>query len=84
MDQAVRLIKLLLEKGNAYRHQGDVFFDPLTFKGFGKLFGLDMSRWPSRKVRFRKDTYPGQRWNLGDFILWHGKKKATLFSGSEK
>ena len=79
VDQAVRLIKLLLERGNAYRHQGDVFFDPLTFKGFGRLYGLDMSRWPSRKVRFRKDTYPGQRWNLGDFILWHGKKKDDTF-----
>ena len=31
-----------------------------------------MSKWPKNKVRFKKDTYPGQRWNLGDFILWHG------------
>jgi cysteinyl-tRNA synthetase len=29
-----------------------------------------MSRWPKEKRRFRKDTYPGRRWNLGDFILW--------------
>lgn len=79
VDQAAGLIKLLLEKGNAYWHQGDVFFDPLTFKGFGRLYGLDMSRWPSRKVRFRKDTYPGQRWNLGDFILWNGKKQGDAF-----
>lgn len=79
VDQAAGLIKLLLEKGNAYWHQGDVFFDPLTFKGFGRLYGLDLSHWPSRKVRFRKDTYPGQRWNLGDFILWHGKKPGDAF-----
>ncbi|MFP4108689.1 MAG: class I tRNA ligase family protein [Desulfonatronovibrio sp.] len=79
VDQAAKLIKILVEKGNAYWHRGDVFFDPLTFKEFGKLYGLDMSRWPSGKVRFRKDTYPGQRWNLGDFILWHGKKKHDAF-----
>jgi cysteinyl-tRNA synthetase len=72
VPQAVELIKILLKKGYAYWHGGDVFYDPLTFKGFGKLFGLDMTRWPKRKVRFRKDTYAGNRWNLGDFILWHG------------
>ena len=72
--QAVELIKVLLKKGYAYWHGKDVFYDPLKFTSFGKLFGLDMSRWPHKKVRFRKDTYMGQRWNLGDFILWHGPR----------
>lgn len=72
VDQAAYLIKKLIEKGYAYWHKGDVFFDPLNFKGFGKLFRLDMSRWPKTKVHFKKDTYDGRRWNLGDFILWHG------------
>lgn len=71
VDQAVYLIGRLLEKGYAYRYQGDIFFDPLKFKDFGKLFRLDMSRWPGTKKRFKQDTYPGRRWNLGDFILWH-------------
>lgn len=75
VPQAVKLIQLLLEKGIAYWHEGDVFFDPLKFKDFGKLFRLDMSRWPREKKRFKKDTYPGRRWNLGDFILWHGYKR---------
>lgn len=72
VGQAVKLINILLRKGYAYRHDRDIFYDPLKFKGFGKLFRLDMSRWPTRKRRFGKDTYPGRRWNLGDFILWHG------------
>jgi cysteinyl-tRNA synthetase len=72
VDAAVGLIETLLEKGFAYRHEGDVFFDALKFDGFGKLFGLDLSRWPVPTERFDRDTYPGQRWNLGDFILWHG------------
>ncbi len=71
---AVRLIRRLIERGHAYRHEGEVFFDPLTYKGFGRLYGLDMRRWPKRKVRFHRDTYPGQRWNLGDFILWHKRR----------
>ncbi|MCF8111310.1 MAG: class I tRNA ligase family protein [Desulfobacteraceae bacterium] len=74
VDQAVVLIKRLLEKQAAYRHKGDIFFDPLKFSDFGKLFGLDMSRWPQKRTRFRKDTYPGLRWNLGDFILWKKKR----------
>ncbi len=72
VDQAVALIRILLDKGCAYAHKGDVFFDPLTVKGFGRLYGLDMTRWPRTKRRFKQDTYPGRRWNLGDFILWHG------------
>ncbi len=72
VEQAVELIRILLEKGVAYEYRGDVFFDPLKVKGFGRLYGLDMSRWPTKKRRFKQDTYPGRRWNLGDFILWHG------------
>jgi cysteinyl-tRNA synthetase len=33
-----------------------------------------MSKWPKKKRRFHKDTYPGTPWNRGDFILWHGCK----------
>jgi len=72
VDKAVEIIKELLNNGIAYWHKGDVYFDPLKFNGFGKLYGLDMSLWPKKKKRFKKDTYPGMRWNLGDFILWHG------------
>lgn len=83
VDQAVRLIRILLDKGYAYRHGKDIFFDPLKCKDFGRLYGLDMSRWPKKKRRFRKDTYPGQRWNLGDFILWHGSTKKDMFWDTE-
>ena len=71
VEQAVELIRILLEKGHAYRYRGCVFFDPLTFPDFGKLFGLDLSKWPKKRIRFWRDTYLGKRWNLGDFILWH-------------
>jgi cysteinyl-tRNA synthetase len=69
---AARLIQRLMETGHAYQHGRDIFFDPLTYKDFGKLYRLDKSRWPKKKIRFRRDTYTGNRWNRGDFILWHG------------
>lgn len=72
VDQAVQLIKALLDRGVAYWLGNDVFYDPCKFPGFGRLYGLDLSKWPQRKRHFRRDTYEGNRWNLGDFILWHG------------
>ncbi|MFO7963402.1 MAG: class I tRNA ligase family protein [Desulfobacterales bacterium] len=74
VHSAVDLIESLIDRGHAYWHKGEAFYDPLTFPGFGRIYGLDMSRWPEKKIRFRQDTYPGQRWNLGDFILWHKQK----------
>jgi cysteinyl-tRNA synthetase len=78
VPQAVKLIQGLLARGIAYWDGGDVFFQPLKYRQFGKLFRLDMSRWPKKTVRFRKDTYNGQRWNLGDFVLWHGHRNGDL------
>jgi cysteinyl-tRNA synthetase len=72
VGEAADIVGQLLDAKIAYRHKGNVYFDPLKFRGFGKLFGLDMSKWPKKKRRFHKDTYPGIQWNLGDFILWHG------------
>lgn len=69
---AIEIINILLDKGIAYRHGRNIYFDPLKFPGFGRLYGLDMKKWPKDKRRFHLDTYPGMRWNLGDFILWHG------------
>lgn len=71
IELSVKLIKLLIANGIAYVDNGDVFYSPKRFEGFGRLFGLDMSRWPKRPRKFRKDTYPGIQWNRGDFILWH-------------
>ncbi|MFA5363674.1 MAG: class I tRNA ligase family protein [Candidatus Bathyarchaeia archaeon] len=79
VEEAVNVIEMLLKKGVAYwhTHEGrkNIYFDPSKFEGFGKLFRLDMSKWPKQKKRFHQDTYPGIQWNLGDFILWHGYKE---------
>jgi cysteinyl-tRNA synthetase len=78
-NQAAKLITTLVEKGYAYWHRYEgaenAYFDPLKFEGFGKLVRLDMSKWPKKKRRFHRDTYPGTPRNRGDFVLWHGCKK---------
>jgi len=79
IQEAVEIIEFLLKRGTAYRHKGNVYFDPLKFPEFGKLYGLDMSGWPSKRKRFHKDTYPGIQWNMGDFILWHGYIKGKSY-----
>jgi len=75
VKEAVQIIETLLKKGYAYWYKNNVYCDPLKFKGFGKLYGLEMSKWPKKKRRFHKDTYPGNVWNKGDFVLWHGYRK---------
>lgn len=77
VEQVVSIVQALLKKDLAYWHDGNVYFDPLKFNDFGKLYGLNMKRWPKEKRRFHKDTYPGNRWNLGDFILWHGYREGN-------
>jgi cysteinyl-tRNA synthetase len=79
VDQSAKFTRTLVEKGYAYwhKHKGaeNAYFDPLKFKGFGKLAHLDMNKWPRKKRRFHLDTYPGTPWNKGEFVLWHGCKK---------
>jgi cysteinyl-tRNA synthetase len=82
VDQAANLISKLVDSGYAYFYICDgaknVYFDPLKVNGFGKLAHLDMSKWPKKKRRFHKDTYPGTPWNMGDFVLWHGCKQGDI------
>jgi cysteinyl-tRNA synthetase len=75
VDQAVEIIERLIDLKIAYWHDGNIYFDPLKYPGFGELYGLDMKKWPKHKKRFHKDTYHGMRWNRGDFVLWHGYKE---------
>jgi cysteinyl-tRNA synthetase len=75
VDRAAEIIERLIDRNIAYWHGGNCYFDPLKYPGFGELYGLDMSKWPKQKRRFHKDTYPGMRWNRGDFVLWHGYKE---------
>lgn len=72
LDEAVTIVKMLLHRGIAYRYNNNIYFDTLTFPCLGVLAGIDSAVWPVPRKRFHNDTYPGMRWNRGDFVLWHG------------
>jgi cysteinyl-tRNA synthetase len=84
IDEAVEIIQRLLHRRVAYWYGGNVYFDPLKYPRFGELYGLNMRRWPKEKKRFHRDTYPGMRWNLGDFILWHGERRVGTIGWDAK
>lgn len=69
-ESAARITRKLLRLGYAYCYNRDIYFRPKAFESFGEIFGLDMAKWPKQTRRFSKDTYTGNRWNRGDFILW--------------
>lgn len=70
VSQAVFLTRKLLQKGYAYYYKDHIFYDPLKFHGFGKLFRLDMSKWPRKE-----NTTPKTRIQVCTGIL------AILFFG---
>jgi cysteinyl-tRNA synthetase len=72
VNKAAEIVEQLVDLKIAYWHHGNCYFDPLKYPGFGALYGLNMRKWPAQKRRFHRDTYPGMRWNRGDFVLWHG------------
>ncbi len=77
VSETINIIAKLLKDDYAYYYKGDIYFNPIKFKEFGKLYGLDMTKWPKNKVRFKRDNYSNNMWNLGDFILWHSCKDET-------
>lgn len=70
IDEIIAIISALVEKGYAYEAQGDVYFSPAKFAGYGKL-----SHQPLEELE------AGARINIGevkkepmDFALWKAAK----------
>jgi len=62
----IELVKTLIDKGFAYEVNGNVFFDILKFKDYGKLSG----KTPDKiTTGLRLDPHPDKK-NPGDFALW--------------
>ena len=73
IDDMIKVIQTLLEKGHAYEVDGSVYYDVTTFPGYGKLSGntLDQLRAGHRQ---EVAVDPAKR-HPEDFALW---KKAGL------
>lgn len=66
VDEMIRFIETLIEKGHAYAVNGNVFFDVTTFDQYGKLSGNTLDKL---KVGARLEEHPDKK-NPWDFALW--------------
>ncbi|MDI6778111.1 MAG: cysteine--tRNA ligase [Patescibacteria group bacterium] len=66
VPQMIKIIETLIEKGHAYKKNGNVFFDVTSFKDYGKLSGNTLE---NLKVGARLEEHPDKK-NPWDFTLW--------------
>lgn len=66
IKEMVSIIKILMEKGYAYKASDGIYFSINKFKGYGKLANLQTDR--VTKERISKDEYDKE--NAQDFALW--------------
>jgi cysteinyl-tRNA synthetase len=71
MDDIIEMVKILVDKGHAYEISGDVYFDVLSFKAYGKLSGRTLEEM---KAGARVEIDSRKR-NPLDFALWKASKE---------
>jgi cysteinyl-tRNA synthetase len=71
IEEMVKAIEGLVEKGAAYAVDGDVFFAVDRFNGYGKLSGRSLDEMRARE---RIEPHPDKRHPL-DFALWKSAKE---------
>ncbi|MEW6229318.1 MAG: cysteine--tRNA ligase [Bacillota bacterium] len=70
MEDIIRVIQGLIDKGFAYEIDGDVFFDVTRFPGYGKLSG----RSPDEMLAGARVEVDPRKRNPTDFALWKSAK----------
>ncbi|MCS7116128.1 MAG: cysteine--tRNA ligase [Nitrososphaerota archaeon] len=74
IDDMVRLVKKLIDKGYAYKgDDGSIYYDVSKFKDYGKLSGIRMDESKARS-RIKADEYSKEE--VRDFALWKGWDEA--------
>jgi cysteinyl-tRNA synthetase len=68
IDEMIAIIETLIERGHAYEVDGSVYYDVMTFPGYGKLSGNTLDRL---RAGHRQDLEvdPNKR-HPADFALW--------------
>lgn len=66
IQDIISYIKVLIDKGNAYEKEGNVYFEVETFPDYGKLSGRDLK---NTLEDTRVQTDPLKK-NQADFALW--------------
>jgi len=76
IDDMVKLIQTLVEKGYAYASEGSVYFRVAAFKDYGQLSKIDLSGIQDG-ARIDSDKYDKN--NARDFALWKAPKEGEPF-----
>jgi cysteinyl-tRNA synthetase len=75
IDEMLKFISGLIEKGFAYEVDGDVYFSVRQFKDYGKLSGQSIEKM-QEAVRIEKDD---KKKDPLDFVLWKKSKEGDPF-----
>jgi len=70
VDDILRMVKVLVDRGVAYERDGNVWFDVTRFPGYGKLSGRPLDEL---RAGARVEVDPEKR-HPGDFALWKRAK----------
>jgi len=69
IGEMVELVKVLLEKGIAYKAEDGIYFSISKAKGYGELAKLDLEKLQAgASGRVKADEYDKE--NVHDFVLW--------------
>ena len=76
IDDMVKLVQVLLEKGYAYESEGSYYFRVEKFADYGKLSKIDLS---GMRAGARVDSDEYDKANVRDFVLWKAAKEGEPF-----
>lgn len=79
MDDIIKFIQVLIDKGYAYQSEGDVYYRARKFKDYGKLSGQsvdDLEQGASERVA---DSDQGKKEDPLDFALWKAAKPGEIY-----
>jgi cysteinyl-tRNA synthetase len=82
INDMVKLVKTLLQKGYAYQNEGSTYFKIANFPSYGKLSRMDLQGLKAG-ARVTSDQYEKEQ--VADFALWKAwdQKEADIFWETE-
>lgn len=76
IDEMVKVIQTLEQKGYAYKSQGSYYFRVEKYPDYGKLSRIDLS---GMRAGARVDADEYDKANVRDFVLWKAAKEGEPF-----
>ena len=77
MDDIIRFVQDLIDKGYAYESQGDVYYRTRKFDGYGKLSGKNIDELIQGASERTRSTDDMKKEDPLDFALWKARKELS-------